>query len=281
MIELKRLAPQFRTLVTADFLVNKAAIDGSLATHVMEPEHQRKSDLEHLVNIVSKAIEKFSETKRGESDQWLAPRVHATLRLTRREAGDPGVWNYVGICVLEEYVRWRWQADTNAVAAERFVCGEYNKHAVARLWWGAELTRNGPDYMSTQLLFKNQDVQNSWVKTRLFRHRPTALASLRLLSTYNNGEFADSNTIRDLIKSFNMALTTTMLDAVAPSTDVDAQSVREWCAKPVDETTMYEDMPIGPDEPPVDEQHIEAVTDLLRRVVSKTHFTNRKHSAAA
>jgi hypothetical protein len=214
--------------------------------------------------------------QKEESDRWLAPRVHATLRLTRREAGDPGVWSYLAIVLLEEYVRWRWKGADESVAAERFQCGELNKHAIARLWWGAELTRNGPDYAATQLLFVNQDLQNSWVKTKLFRHRPTAIASLRLLSTYNGGQFADSDTIRTLVKSFNMALTTTMLDAVAPSREVDAQTLREWCQEDVDETTMFEEMPSGPAEERVDEQGISAVTELLKRVVSKTRFIKRK-----
>jgi hypothetical protein len=111
-------------------------------------------------------------------------------------------------------------------------------------------------------------------------HRPTALASLRLLSTYDNGEFGDSDTIRDLIKSFNMALTTTMLDAAAPSPDVDAQSVRDWCEEEVDETTMFEEMPTRPAEQAIDEAHIAAVTDLLTRVVSKTRFIKRTRTAA-
>jgi len=131
------------------------------------------------------------------------------------------------------------------------------------------------------MLFVNQDLQNSWVKTRLFRHRATAIASLRLLSTYNTGDFADSDTIRDLIKSFNMALTSTMLDTVAPSMNVDAQSVREWCEDDVDETTMFEEMPVGPAEQPVEEDHVQAVTELLRRVISKTRFSKRKRGTKA
>src|SRR5947208_2330355 len=111
-MELKRLAPQFRTVVTADFLAGKAGLDLDLEPHI-EPFHRlaelKAPDTEHVANVASKAMEKFSANKREESDRWLAPRVHATLRLTRREAGDPGVWNCLAVTVLEEYVRWRWQ----------------------------------------------------------------------------------------------------------------------------------------------------------------------------
>jgi alkanesulfonate monooxygenase SsuD/methylene tetrahydromethanopterin reductase-like flavin-dependent oxidoreductase (luciferase family) len=283
-MELKLLAPQFRSLMTPDFLTGKSRICQTITLHVKDFQRgfsAKKPDPEHLLNIVEKAMQKFSENKRDESDRWLAPRVHATLRLTRREAAESGLWSYLSVEILQDYVRWRWKGDDETVAPERFLCGQFNKHAIARLWWGAELTRNGADYSGASLLFTNQDLQNIWVKTRLFRHRPTAIASLRLLSTFENGEFADSNTIRDLIKSFNMAITTTMLDAVAPSLDVDAATIRDWCEEDVDETTMFEEMPVGPPEQPVYEEHIEAVTELLKRVIRKTRFVKRRRSSKA
>src|SRR4051812_15095748 len=118
-MKLKRLAPQFRTLVTTDFLAGRAPIGTSLETHIKEFKGSggRTPDLEPLVNIMNKAMEKFSETKREESDRWLAPRVHATLRLTRREAGDAGVWSYLAMSVLDDYVRWRWKGAHGDVAA--------------------------------------------------------------------------------------------------------------------------------------------------------------------
>jgi len=82
---------------------------------------------------MTKAMQKFTDSKREESDRWLAPRVHATMRLTRREAGEPGLWSYLAVQVLEDYIRWRWKGAEGIVAPERFVCGEFNKHAVARL----------------------------------------------------------------------------------------------------------------------------------------------------
>ena len=44
---------------------------------------------------------------------------------------------------------------------------------------------------------------------------------------------------------------------------------------------MYEEMPVGPPEAPVDEAHILAVTELLRRVISKTRFAKRKRTITA
>ncbi|MEX0716592.1 MAG: DUF6339 family protein [Planctomycetaceae bacterium] len=271
-----RLAPQFRSEITGDFLIGRAALD--VAKH-MQPFH-RGVDLTPLINIVDKAMLKFGAARPEESDQWLAPRVHATLRLTRMEAADQRVWDFLAVVTLQNYVRWRWAQpdDTNGtdkVGPERFSGREMNKHAVARLWWGAELTRNGSSYNDTSLLFVKQDIQNSWFKTRLFRHRPTAIASLRLLSQFNDGDFATDDQQRDLVKSFNIALTTTMLDAVAESPCVDSDAVREWIAVQPDETLMFDELPVGPPEEAIDEGAISAVRELLDRVVSRTRFAKR------
>jgi len=42
------------------------------------------------------------------SDSWLAPRVHATLRLTRQEASDPRIWIYLAVVSAPDYVRHRF-----------------------------------------------------------------------------------------------------------------------------------------------------------------------------
>lgn len=58
------------------------------------------------------------------SDAWLAPRMHATVRLTRREAADLRAWHDRAAVALPDYVRWRWRdpAEPGAPAAiGRFV----------------------------------------------------------------------------------------------------------------------------------------------------------------
>lgn len=270
MQKLKRLIPQFRSAMSEAFLAGREDIDVDVRKYVKD--FAREIDLTPLVNVVGKAMEKFP-AKPEESDRWLAPRVHATLRLTRREAADQAVWDYLAIFHLKDYVLWRWKRDER-VGPERFAGREYNKHAIARLWWGAEVTRNGDDYEATSLLFVKQDVQNSWFKTRLFRHRPTAIASLKYLSTFSDGSWAGDEQ-RTLVKSLNMALTTTMLDAVADNPAVDADGLIEWQTGDINETEMFEQSPLGPPEQKLPEKSVEAVTQLLRRITSKTKFTKR------
>jgi hypothetical protein len=99
---------------------------------------------------------------------------------------------------------------------------------------------------------------------------------LLVLSKLNHGAFASSDQIRDLVKAFNMALTTTVLDAIAPDPGPDGEVISEWCQEVPDETMWYEEEPEGPREPPVDPAAMMRVQKLLERVITKTRFEKRK-----
>ena len=258
--------------MTDEFLSGRVEID--LSKHATP--FPRDVDVEHLENIVGAAMKRSDGSRPEESDRWLAQRVHATLRLTRREAAGQGLWDWLALVPLKEYVRWRWTNDEK-VGSERFVGREKNKHAIGRLWWGAELTRNGGDYSATQLLFTKQDIQNSWFKTRLFRHRPTAIASLKVLSEFNDGKFAGDEQ-RDLVRGLNAAITTTMLDAVAHSKAVDADALIEWQKHQIVEMDYHKEMPEGPPEEALRDSDIANVRELLNHVVDKTIFVKRDRS---
>ena len=283
MTLLKTTSPGYRDKLTGEFLAGQKEIN--LSDYSMP--FDRDVNLEHLENIINKAMTKFGDPQTSvtgtaaaaKSDRWLAPRVHCSLRLTRREAALHGVWDWLALDPFNNYVRWRWGAGDGKVASDRFVSRDVRKHAIKRLWWGAELTRNGGDYSATDLLFTSTDVPNSWLNQHLFRHRPTAIASLRLLSTLNDdGSFASSDRQRDLIKAMNAAITTTMLDAVAHSKSVDSDTVDQWRHEPIDETAWFEQMPAGPDELPLEDSEIEAVHELLERVLDKMTFGKRNRS---
>ena len=87
----------------------------------------------------------MSRRKPGESDAWLAPRVHATLRLTRRRrptGGSGPTWRPWSAAGLRPLAVAGSERPQGAVAIDRFV-GDAATNAFSRLWWAAELTRNG------------------------------------------------------------------------------------------------------------------------------------------
>lgn len=281
MIPLQLLEPQARGTLTPEFYKGEVALDFSKfqAPFVRQPtpgapDIPEQVDIEPLLAVVRRAMKSNSS---AESDRWLAPRVHATLRLYRREAADHRIWDYLALVALPEYVRWRF-GEKDSAPEFRFVGPDY-RHALARLWWGAELTRNGADYSPTESAFTMQDIPHTWMRNDAFHHRPAVLAAIRLLSTMNGGKPATSDQQNALGQAFNLALTTTVLDEVAVNPAPDLAAIEDWLAEPVNETLMYEQMPQGPAEPPVSKEAIAKVEELLGRLMPRPSGKKMRISA--
>jgi hypothetical protein len=197
------------------------------------------------------------------SDAWLAPRVHAALRLRRSEAADRRLWTWLAIVRYDSYVRWRWPGVNGVTARKRFT-GSDRDNALSRLWWGAELTRNGGNYDAAVDAFRRQDIPSTWFVLDAFHNRAAALAAMRILPTMG------SKPINRLSSAFNHFLTTIMLDTVAPLPGPDLVAMEEWImSAPSEEDLLQHALPIGPLEDPVDESAIAAVEALVRRVAAE------------
>jgi hypothetical protein len=239
----------------------------------------RAVPLRPLRVVVEEAIRREPPKK---SDAWLAPRVHATLRLTRREAADKRLWNYLSVVEFPGYVRWRWRdpGDPESLVALGRFLGEDSKNALARLWWAAELTRNGPDYTPTVRALSNSQFARSWQILDALHHRPAALAVVDFLDQFG-GEGATDYQGQVMAKAFNLALRTLSLDSLSENPHTDAEAVREWCAAPVDETKMIEELPVGPEEAPVPAAQVAAVRSVLDRLTNTIGLTDLKANRRA
>lgn len=116
---------------------------------------------------------------RPRSDQWLAPRIHFALRMTRAEASDKGIWQALAVR-YHWYLDWRWSSASGVIAEERW-WGAVHKQAFSRLWWGGEMFRNGSDYRPVVQAFLMQDFPNSYLHRTVVRCRPLTLAVLERL----------------------------------------------------------------------------------------------------
>ncbi len=265
MTPLVGLLPTVRSLLDENFRSGATTtIDSS--QHVVDLQMQRKIDLSSLIAVVDQAMHQYRHNP-DQSDQWLAPRVHATLRLSRREAADKRIWNYVNIVIRPDYVRWRFgETDEEhdlIVPLDRFL-GEDSKNALGRLWWIAELTRNGPSYFETADILKTSRFFASWHSLDAMHHRPAALAVCRFVREFNDGKRMTDAQSERLAKAFNLRLATLSLDAISANPAEDAVAIKDWCAELIDETKFMDDLPIGPDEDPVPEREIDAVIEILR-----------------
>jgi hypothetical protein len=224
------------------------------------PGEDTRFRVEPLRALVEDAMYAHQDV-RTRADAWLAPRLHAVLRLTRREAADARLWNFVALSVAPDYVVWRHlpgkgkEGRPPMVAAGRFR-GDHYTQAFSRLWWAAELFRNGADYRPAQVACANQDVLNTVLRLDVIDHRPTAQAILALVAS---GKVRTGRQVNALATAVNSAASTLMYDVVAPDDPWDGEPLEEWIND--GEHVSSRTLPDGPNDGPVPEESVKKLVE--------------------
>ncbi|MFJ8595682.1 DUF6339 family protein [Streptomyces sp. NPDC093598] len=242
------------------------------------PEDDARWSTEPIRSLLDDAMYEFQED-RTRADAWLAPRLHATLRLTRREAADKRLWNHIALAVAPDYVVWRHLSEATAsrpvrrVAADRFR-GPADRQCFSRLWWAAELFRNGPDYEPVEVACGNQDLIHTVLRMELIDHRPTAQALVRLLKS---GQVTTGREVNGLSVAINTAGATLTYDALAPDEPRDPSRLREWIAEADTAPPVARHvLPEGPDEDPAPAGSVAALTDYFTELFESAPVRGRK-----
>jgi hypothetical protein len=230
------------------------------------PEDDARWSVEPIRSLVEDAMFEFRED-RARADAWLAPRLHATLRLTRREAADKRLWTHLALAVAPDYVAWRHLSGPTAARPERRIPlerfqGPADRQCFSRLWWAAELFRNGSDYRPVEVACGHQELIHM-LRQDLIDHRPTAQALVRLVQY---GKITASREIVGLTTAINAAGATLIHDVLAPDVPRDPARLRDWIAEAeAAPPVSRHDLPEGPDDEPVPEQSVAALVE---------HFTD-------
>lgn len=205
--------------------------------------------------IFDEAMHRF-DGSRTDADAWLAPRLHATLRMTRAEAARPALWNFLALAVVPDYVLWRHLPTGGAkvgaapqVDSCRFV-GPHHSQALARLWWAAEMFRDGHDYRPAAIACGNQDMLNTALRLEAIDHKPTALAMVRVLwGLVDSGATRLGDHVNALCTAVNAAGSTIMYDVIAPDVLPEQEALLRWIddaeAAPA---VPWDRLPEGPDD---------------------------------
>ncbi|MGW7424885.1 DUF6339 family protein [Streptomyces sp. NPDC054813] len=224
------------------------------------PGDDARLRLDRVRDLIEHALSRFGNERPTAADAWLAPRLHETLRITRREAAEKGFWTYLALGVAPDYVVWRHLSEPKAdgspgrVARDRFV-GPHYKQTFARLWWAAELFRDGSDYRPVVVACGNQDMLNSALRLDVIDHRPTALALVRLME---RGAVRTGREVNALTSAVNAAAATLMYDVIALDVESDRAPLREWIAGAESSLpSPRNELPQGPEEERVPEQAVE------------------------
>ncbi|MQY15791.1 hypothetical protein SRB5_59820 [Streptomyces sp. RB5] len=218
------------------------------------PEEDPRWRVDPIRDLVDDAMHEFAGN-RTQADAWLAPRLHASLRMTRREAADRRLWNHIALAVAPDYVVWRHLPNKSEprTAPERFR-GPLDRQCFSRLWWAAEIFRDGNDYSPVVTAFGNQDLVHTVLRSTWIDHRPSAQAVVRLLEA---GVVSTGREINGLSVAINAAGATLLYDALAPDVPRDPEPLRQWIE---DATTAppvsRRHLPDGPDEEPVPKESV-------------------------
>lgn len=242
------------------------------------PGDDRRLGLQRVRDLIDDATAIFQGKRPTAADAWLAPRLHETLRLTRREAAEKELWTYLALGVAPDYVVWRHMPEPKVgvargrVARDRFL-GAHYKQTFARLWWAAELFRDGPDYQPVVVACGNQDMLNTALRLDIIDHRPTALALVRLME---RGVVRTGREVNALTTAINAAAATLMYDVIAPDVERDGEPLRDWIAAAESARPSPRDsLPEGPEEERTPQGAVEKLVDHFAELLGDAQIRGR------
>ena len=201
-------------------------------------------------------------------DQWLAPRLHAALRIPRRLAADRGFWAWLAIDHFADFVHLRWRPSDGAPTSAWRFTGEVLRNGVARLWWGAEMVRNGNSYEYVPLVFGRVRTAQFALELRYSHHRPAAIAFTRVVERWTASEALEDERMKATSKRINAQLTTRSLEAIAGFHDADEDPPDDWYRdRPSLESLTADELPVGPETDAVPEEALVRLEAWFRSLV--------------
>jgi len=120
-----------------------------------------------------------------EHDVTVALQLHRQLPIHRGVAVDARMWAWLGARHFADVIRRRWSRDDQPPNPLRFV-GRLYQNGLARLWWAAELTREGDPSQAERdrglyALLSVQYRPDRLLAMPLLHHAPTMLGVLDAL----------------------------------------------------------------------------------------------------
>ncbi|MFD9573836.1 DUF6339 family protein [Streptomyces sp. NPDC059982] len=235
--------------------------------------------------LVEEAMRRF-EDDRFAADGWFAPRLHATLRMRRAEAADSRLWNFLAMVVAPDYVAWRHRAsDTEAgpgiAAAARF-SGPHYTQAFSRLWWAAELFRDGADYRPLATACRVQDVLQTTMRLDVIDHRPTAQAILKVLERrVAAGVPRPGDQANALSAAVNAAGSTLVYEVLAPDRGVDTDALQDWIDEAEEAAAVpWDRLPEGPQDGAAPPSSVETLVPLFEQLLEEAPLRDRSKKKA-
>ncbi|WP_219822357.1 DUF6339 family protein [Streptomyces sp. Ru72] len=238
------------------------------------PENEARWRTAPIRELLGEAMTRFDDNRTA-ADAWLAPRLHATLRMTRAEAGDGRLWNHLAVLVAPDYVIWRHKG--GEIAQSSRFSGPHYTQCFSRLWWAAELFRDGADYRPVEMACGVQDILNTTLRLDVIDHRPTAQAVLRVLERLiSAGKPRVGDHVNALSAAVNTAGSTLVYDVLAPDTPPLVDELHDWIADAEDAPAVpWDRLPDGPDDGRVPRAAVDALLPLFDKLLAEAPLRRR------
>ncbi len=221
--------------------------------------------IKHLVATPS-ALKARSDSEKNELDAWFAPRLHAALRIPRRLAASSEFWRWIGLDIGRAFVEARF-GQNGAVSQWRYT-GRPLRNAMSRLWWAAELIRNGTDYREVPRVFGRTRTAQFALELAYSRYKPAAIAFVRVAEGVDGGPVLSDEQMKRLSRVINALLSTRVLEACDCGTPAPGLD-EVWLSTPPDAKALVsEDLPVGPDDGRIPEDAIVTLAGWFRALAS-------------
>jgi hypothetical protein len=209
----------------------------------LEPDesHFEITDIEfngNLVNsLVYAALDRFAgddDDEKGALDSFLAPRLHAAIRLSRNDAANHLIWAWVASVPMSKYMRKRWPLGEDDQEKKkpgwRYVDSNLMRNGIARLWWAGEILRSGPDYKLVEAPLRGVYAFQSVSELKYSWHREFTRAFARVCldqQLYSRG----SKVVKELSKRVNLYAKTQAIEGFDDEVDEGINSIdKDWYA---------------------------------------------------
>lgn len=241
-------------------------------------------DLELVQSLCEYAVQKYPATKLSGDDPesltmdaWLAPRLHCALRLPRKLAAGGGIWAWLAL-ECREYLEARFpEYDTDEGRTFRMnpyrVRTEPLRNGISRLWWGAEMARNGPYYRDVETTFLRVRTAEFALELYYSLYRPAAIAFARVAEGQDGGDRLDDSTMNELSTRLRVYLSLRGLEFAHAEEAEDAREYDEEWASHVPRLEELRDTEVselrGPSSGTVSTEAIETIERQMRDIVAE------------
>lgn len=219
--------------------------------------------LGELMDCVDPAKRRTDEEKNA-LDAWLAPRIHASLRVSRRVASAIEFWRWIALEHASSLVSARF-GDGQMVPSWRYT-GGLLRNAVSRLWWAAEMVRDGSDYGLVKHAFGRTRTAQFALELAYSHYPPAAMAFVKVSEGLDGGPRLEDYEMKDLSVAVNALLSVRVLETCDPGSAGLGYDAVWWAATPTLDEVSGVGLPVGPNDNQVSKTAVAALTKWFREL---------------